>query len=128
VEAPSVPAAADLMRRFFREMDGPQPESVLDWMSDELSFTVLFSIGGGSPVTEWIGGLPEWREYMANRPSENRPVHDLLIVADEGDTAVALGETRLGDDVVATFTATLRFDADGRIVRYFAGRSPGFRL
>lgn len=120
--------AAELLRRFFEQMDSEDPDRVLSWMSDSFRFTVLFATGATEPVTEFAGGIPEWRAYLAQRPTENRPWHDLGIVAGDGDTATAFGHTKQGSDDVAAFTATLRFDGDGKIARYFAGRTPNLDI
>jgi ketosteroid isomerase-like protein len=121
------PAAARL-RRFFAQMDSEDPHRVLSWMSDAFEFTVLFSTGADVPVTEFRGGIAEWRDYLAQRPAEERPWHELAVVAGADDIATAFGRTRLGPDVVAAFTATLKFDGAGNIVRYFAARTPNLVL
>lgn len=118
----------DRLRRFFELMDSDDAGRTIDHMDPALEFTVLFSTGKEDPVTEFNGGMPEWREYLAWRPKENRPWHDLHLVSGGDGVAMALGYTRLGDEIAALFTAVLAYGEDGRITRYFAGRSPTLRL
>jgi hypothetical protein len=109
------------MRRFFTQMDSDDPYAVVATMREDFRFTVFFAREDG--MTEFVGDLVEWDGYMAQRPVENRPVHRLDIVSGSGLVGMALGRTVLGDELVATFTAVLEFDADGKIRRYFASRS-----
>jgi hypothetical protein len=121
-------SAESRLRRFFAQMDSDDPSRVLSWMSDGFEFAVLFSTAAEVPVTEFRGGLGQWREYLAQRPVENRPWHELAIVAGAETVATAFGRTRLGSAVVAAFTATLKFDEAGNISRYFAARTTSLIL
>jgi hypothetical protein len=120
--------AEDRVRAFFAAMDSDTPERVVGWMAGDFEFMVLFSTGAGDPITEFGGGLREWDGYLAARPTVDRPWHELTLLAGEGDTAMTLGRTRVGDEVAAIFTAVFTFDRDGWIRRYFAGRTPTLSL
>jgi len=109
------------LRRFFDQMDSDDPSAVIATLHEDFQFTVFFSTEEG--MTEFAGDHAAWDGYMAQRPVENRPVHRLDIVSGAGSVATALGRTVLGEELVATFTATLEFDTDGQIRRYFAARS-----
>lgn len=121
--------AEDRVRAFFAGMDSSEPRQVVDWMAPDFEFMVLFSTGGGEPITEFGGGLAEWDGYLAARPTENRPWHELQLLTSRGDTAMVLGVTRAPHgDPAAIFTAVFTYDAEGRIRRYFAGRTPTMSL
>jgi hypothetical protein len=120
--------AEDRVRTFFAQMDSCAPERVVDWMAPDFEFMVLFSTGAGDPITEFGGALGEWDGYLAARPAGNRPWHELMLLTSEGDTAMTLGRTRTDGGIAAIFTAVFTFDGDGRIRRYFAGRTPTMSL
>lgn len=126
IEWPSQPT--EKVRAFFAAMDSDRPRQVVEWMTPDFEFMVLFSTGSAEPITEFGGGLAEWDGYMAARPTEDRPRHDLTLLSSEGNLAIGVGTTRLGGAIAATFTAAFTFDQDGWIRRYFAGRTPTLTL
>jgi hypothetical protein len=109
------------IRRFFGQMDSEEPYDVVATLREDFRFTVFFAREDG--MTEFAGDLAAWDEYMAQRPKENRPLHELDIVSGRGAVAMALGRTVLDGELVATFTAVLEFDETGQIRRYFAARN-----
>ncbi|MFN8217823.1 MAG: hypothetical protein U0R71_14610 [Solirubrobacterales bacterium] len=116
----------DGLRRFFAQMDSEEPYDVVSTLREDFRFTVFFAREDGTE--EFAGGHADWDRYMAQRPQENRPFHELDLVAGTGLAAMALGRTLLGDELVATFTAVLEFDDAGRIRSYFAARTTDLHL
>jgi hypothetical protein len=108
-----------VLRGYFKDLDGPTPELILDRLADDFRFTILFATNGAAQ--EFSGSTPELKGYLDQRgPAEWW--HDLVVVEESGDLAVATGHTRRGDEVVAKFMTTIQVDPHGRVVRYFAAR------
>ena len=114
------------LRRFFAQMDSEEPYEVVSTLHEDFRFTVFFAREDGTE--EFTGGHADWDRYMAQRPTENRPFHELDLVAGKGAAAIALGRTLLDDELVATFTAVLEFDPEGQILTYFAARTTDLHL
>lgn len=118
--------AVNHLHRFFEQMDSENPYDVVSTLRDDFRFTVFFAREDG--MAEFSGGHAEWDGYMAQRPTENRPYHELDLVTGDDVKAVALGRTLLDGELVATFTAVLEFDSEGQIQTYFAARTTDLHL
>ena len=110
-------------RRYFAQLDGPEPERAVDMLAPDFRFSILFSQGLGD-ADDFSGGHAEFKEYMDQRAAGTF-THHVIAESSAGDVEFVLGETRRGGEVLATFMATARLDATGRMCRYFTGRSPG---
>ncbi len=115
--------AESFWRRYFGQLDGPEPERAVDMLADDFRFSIVFSQGPGE-ARDFSGGHAEFKEYMDQRAAGTF-THHVLAEASGGDVEFALGETRRGGEVLATFVVAARLDATGRMCRYFTGRSPG---
>jgi hypothetical protein len=112
--------AGAVLRGYFNDLDGPMPELVLERLAPDFRFTILFADDDGA-AEEFSGGTLELKGYLDKRgPAEWW--HDLMVVDESGDLAVATGQTRRGDEVIAKFMTTMQVDPHGRVVRYFAAR------
>ena len=110
------------LRRYFEVLDGPDGERALEFLADELRFSILFSTPDGH-AREFAGGRPEFDAYMRRRGAPDWK-HHVLAEFGGADVELVLGQTRRDGAVIATFVAAIQLDADGRITRYVVGRPP----
>jgi hypothetical protein len=110
-------------QRYFEQLDGPEPERAVDMLTDDLRFTILFSHGPGE-ARDFSGGHREFKGYMDQRAAGTF-THHVIAESSAGDVEFVLGETRRGEELLATFVAAARLDEAGQICRYITGRSPG---
>jgi hypothetical protein len=114
--------------RYFAALDGPNPRSVLDMVSEDLRFAVLFSTDASSHNRQFLGGREELAAYIEQRGTPGWR-HHILGAAVDGDVELAWGETRYPDGSLAgTFVGAGRLDADGKLERYITGRTPAVRF
>jgi hypothetical protein len=116
-------AAAPLLTRWFKIMDSDAPEEILDLISDDFRFAIVFSTGSDAAV-DFSGARPELEGYLAQRERGVR-THLVVSAATVGNDELVLGEVRRGEQFEATFVATGRLDAAGRVRRLMIGRAPG---
>jgi hypothetical protein len=109
-------------RRYFAQLDGPEPERAVDMLAEDFRFSILFSQGPGE-ASDFSGGHAEFKEYMDQRAAGTF-THHVTAESSTGDVEFALGETRRGGEVLATFVVAARLDENGRMCRYITGRSP----
>jgi hypothetical protein len=114
---------APLLSRWFKIMDSDAPEEILKLISEDFRFSVVFSTGPDT-ATDFSGARPELHGYLEQRLRGVR-THVVLSAATVADDELVLGEVRRGDEFEATFVATARLDAEGRVRRLMIGRSPG---
>ena len=115
--------------RYFAALDGPDPYSSLDMVAEDVEFAIEWATGTDRKGHQIAGGRGELRAFI-DAGDRGAWVHHVLrsaVVGGAGEdrTEFVLGETR--DDAgarIATFVAVAELDADGRMRRYFAGRSP----
>ena len=119
----TVEPTVGFLRRYFEILDGPEPERVMDMLTDDFRFSILFSQGPGE-ARDFAGGHDEFQGYMDQRAAGTF-THHVIEEARAGDVEFVLGEVRRGDVVLATFVAAARLDDGGRMCRYITGRSPG---
>jgi hypothetical protein len=114
---------AGFLRRFYEIVDGNDAERVLELLSDDLRFSILFSTQPGGDARDFAGGYAEFEGYMRQRGAPTW-THHVLAESSEDGVELAFGETRQDDRVVATWVAAATLDAAGRLSRYIVGRSP----
>lgn len=114
--------AAPLLTQWFEFMDSKDPDRILDLISDDFRFSIVFSTGEDS-AADFSGGRPEMEGYLEQREKGTR-IHVLLSASVDGDDEMVLGEVRRGNDFEASFFCVARLD-EGRVRRMLIGRSPG---
>jgi hypothetical protein len=116
------------LERYFDALDGPEPLSALELVSDDLRFAVLFSTDAGSHNRQILGGPAELAAYLEQRGTPGWR-HQILGAAVEDGVELAWGETRYADgSLAASFVSAAQVDADGRLLRFIAGRTPAIRF
>ncbi|MEU6146208.1 nuclear transport factor 2 family protein [Streptomyces sp. NPDC047081] len=120
----SAPAtsAAPFLTTWFGILDSDDADRILDLISDDFSFSILFSTGGDAG-TDFHGGRAEMEGYLAQREVGTR-THHLLTASAVGRDELYLGEVRRSGTPEATFVASARLDDEGRVRRLLIGRSP----
>ena len=114
---------APALVRWFEIMDSEAPDGILDRLTEDFQFSIVFSTGAEGS-SDFAGGRAAMEGYLAQRERGTR-VHRLLAVGAAGDTEFALGEViRLGE-WEASFVASALLDDSGRLRRLIIGRSPG---
>jgi hypothetical protein len=101
------------------------PEDVLDLLSPDISFCILWSVDG--EAREFAGGMEELRGYFAQREPDGQ-LHHVEHAFRSGKTEVALGHTTKHGQRLGTFMMAVEVDADGRLCRLFAGRTTSVRF
>ncbi len=113
---------------YFEALDGPDPLSALEQVSDELQFSILFSTKLDERSRQFVGGLDELRSFTDAGDMEGW-AHYILASAVVDDVEIVLGETRRDDGThLGTFVNAARIGDDGRMTRYITARSPGIRF
>ncbi|WP_234048084.1 nuclear transport factor 2 family protein [Streptomyces liliifuscus] len=124
--AASQPAAsqpgASFLTTWFAILDSEDADRILDLISDDFSFSILFSTGGDG-ATDFHGGRAEMEGYLAQREVGVR-THHLLSASTVGRDELFLGEVRRHGEPEATFVASARLTDTGRVRRLLIGRSP----
>jgi hypothetical protein len=114
--------------RYFAALDGPDPASALELVSEELRFAALFSTDASGHNRQFLGGRDELAAYIEQRGDPGWRHHIIGSAVDRG-VELAWGETRYADgSLAATFVGAARLDADGRLLRYITGRTPAIRF
>ncbi|MEV4318053.1 nuclear transport factor 2 family protein [Actinocrispum sp. NPDC049592] len=118
-------AEAPFLTAWFEILDGDTPEQILDLISADFSFSILFSTDTGA--TDFAGGRPAMEGYLAQR-EKGTLTHHLITASSTGREELYLGEVRRAGAPVASFVAAGRINADGRLDRLLIGRSPAVRF
>lgn len=113
---------ASFLTTWFAILDSEDAERILDLISDDFSFSILFSTGGDG-ATDFHGGRVEMEGYLAQREVGVR-THHVLTASTVGRDELYLGEVRRSGTPEATFVASARLDDTGRVRRLLIGRSP----
>ncbi|WP_158846151.1 hypothetical protein [Saccharothrix deserti] len=119
-------APAPFLTAWFELMDSDHPERVLDLISADFAFSVLFSTGAEA-ATDFAGGRAAMEHYLAQR-EKGAFTHHLITASTNGPDELFLGETRRDGQVVSTFVAAARINADGLAERMLMARSPAVRF
>ena len=110
--------------RYFEALDGPEPYSSLDLVSDDVEFAIEWANGDDRKATQLRGGKQQLREFIDAGDMDGW-AHYVVHTAIDGEMEFALGETRWDDGGhIGTFLAVAHLDAEGRMDRYMVGRSP----
>jgi ketosteroid isomerase-like protein len=110
--------------RYFAALDGPDPHSSLEFVADDVEFTIQWAAGADRKSRQLTGGRAELRAFIDAGDMDGW-AHYVLFGGATGDVEFALGETRTDDgERLGTFLAVTQLDADGRMVRYMVARSP----
>ena len=110
--------------RYFAALDGPDPDSSLDMVAEDVKFVIEWATGTDRKSYQIAGGRSELRAFIDDG-ERGAWVHHVLCAAGDDRTEFVLGETRdPGGARVATFVAVAELDTDGRLRRYLVGRTP----
>lgn len=115
-------AQAPFLTAWFGILDGDDPSGILDLISADFAFSILFSTGGDG-ATDFHGGRPALERYLDQRERGTR-THHLVAAFSQGLDEVFVGETRWAGEFEAGFVAAGRLDGTGRLSRLLVGRSP----
>jgi hypothetical protein len=116
--------SAPFLSAWFEIMDSDEPARILDLISDDFTFSILFSTGSGTTgATDFAGGRPALVGYLEQREKGTR-THHRLTATTNGRQELFLGEVRRAGVPEATFVAAGELDDDGRLARLLIGRSP----
>jgi hypothetical protein len=110
--------------RYFERLDGPDPHSSLELVSEDVEFSIQWASGSDRKSTQFLGGREELRGFIDAGDTRGW-THHIVHSTVSGEVEFALGETRWDDGrFIGTFLAVAHLDADGRMDRYMVGRSP----
>jgi len=115
--------AAPFLTAWFEIMDSDEPERILDLITEDFTFSILFSTGGGG-ASDFAGGRPALVHYLEQR-EKGVLTHHPLATSRSGNDELFLGEVRRGGVPEASFVAAGQIGASGRLERLLIGRSPG---
>jgi hypothetical protein len=111
--------------RYFERLDGPDPHSALELVSEDVQFSIQWAAGADRRSSQFLGGLEELRGFTDAGDMEGWAHHVLWSGTDDG-VEFALGETRWDEsgERIGTFLAVAQLDDDGRMCRYMVTRTP----
>ena len=110
--------------RYFAALDGPDPHSSLELVSEDVEFTIQWADGADARSRQFVGGREELRRFIDAGDMRDW-AHYIQFGGAVGDVEFALGETRRDDGTrLGTFLAVAQLDAGGRMVKYMVARSP----
>ena len=112
---------APFLTAWFEILDSDKPTRILDLISDDFTFSILFSTDDGA--TDFAGGRPALVGYLEQREKGTR-THHLLAASTQGRQELFLGEVRRAGVPEATFVAGGELNDEGRLARLLIGRSP----
>jgi hypothetical protein len=113
---------APFLTAWFEIMDSDDPSRILDLISDDFQFSILFSTGDDA-ATDFSGGRAALEQYLEQR-EKAALTHHLVAASSCGSDELFLGEVRRGGVPLASFVAAGRIGPSGRLERFLVGRSP----
>jgi hypothetical protein len=116
---------APFLTAWFEILDSDTPARILDLISEDFSFSILFSTDG--QATDFSGGRPAMEGYLAQR-EQGTLTHHLVTASSSAREELYLGEVRRAGTPVASFVAAGQISADGLLDRLLIGRSPAVRF
>lgn len=119
-------ASAPFLTAWFAIMDSDEPDRILDLISDDFTFSILFSTGDDQ-ATDFSGGRPALEGYLRQR-EKGVLTHHLVASSSSGRDELFLGEVRRAGVPVASFVAAGQVGASGRLERFLVGRSPAVQF
>lgn len=118
--------AAPFLTAWFEIMDSDEPARILDLITENFTFSILFSTGGDT-ATDFAGGRPALEHYLQQR-EKGVLTHHLVAAGTSGRTELFVGEVRRAGIPVASFVAAGQIGVSGRLERLLIGRSPAVRF
>jgi SnoaL-like domain len=121
-----MPAArvTTFFERYFAALDGPDPHSSLELVSEDVEFVIQWAAGADRKSTQIIGGLDELRRFI-DAGDMSDWAHHVLHASEDGTAAFALGETRYDSgERIGSFLAVAQLDPAGRMRKYLVARTP----
>jgi hypothetical protein len=111
--------------RYFERLDGPDPQSSLDLVAEDVEFSIQWAAGDDRRSSQFLGGLDELRGFIDAGDTVGW-AHHVISTATDGDLEFTLGETRWDESGarIGTFLAVAQLGADGRMRRYMVARTP----
>lgn len=111
--------------RYFERLDGPDPHSSLELVTEDVEFSIQWAAGADRKSRQFLGGIQELRAFIDAGDTDGW-AHWVLWSGVNGDVEFALGETRWeSGERIGTFLAVAQLDRDGRMRRYMVARTPG---
>jgi hypothetical protein len=111
--------------RYFQRLDGPDPHSSLELVTEDVEFSIQWAAGADRKSRQFLGGIQELRAFIDAGDTDGW-AHHVLWSGVNGDVEFALGETRWeSGERIGTFLAVAQLDRDGRMRRYMVARTPG---
>jgi hypothetical protein len=110
--------------RYFERLDGPEPHSALEFVAEDVEFSIQWAAGADRRSSQFLGGLEELRGFTDAGDTEGW-AHHVLRSGTDGGVEFALGETRQDNgERIGTFLAVAQLDEEGRMSRYMVARTP----
>ena len=110
--------------RYFTALDGPDPHSSLEFVAEDVEFSIQWAAGADRKSSQFLGGLEELRGFIDAGDMEGW-AHYVMWSGASDDVEFALGETRYDSgERIGTFLAVAQLDESGRMRRYMVARSP----
>ena len=110
--------------RYFAALDGPDPSSSLELVSEDVEFVIQWASGPDRRSTQIVGGIEELRAFI-DAGDMNGWAHHVMQATGDGSVAFALGETRYDSgERIGTFLAAAELDREGRMRKYLVARTP----
>ena len=107
--------------RYFAALDGPEPYTSLDLVSDDVEFAIEWAAGMDRKATQLRGGKAELRAFIDAGDMDGWAHYVVWSARD--------GETRWDDGrFIGTFLAVARLDADERMTSYMVARTPAIQF
>ena len=115
--------------RYFERLDGDDPHSALELVSDDCEFSIQWADGADRKSRQFLGGVEELRGFT-DAGDTTGWAHHVVRSGTDGDVEFALGETRWDatGERIGTFLCVAQLDADGRMSRYMVARTPALEF
>lgn len=115
--------------RYFERLDGPDPHSSLELVSDDVEFSIQWAPGDDRKSTQFVGGREELRAFIDAGDTRGWS-HYVVHSGVSGEVEFALGETRWDNsgERIGTFLAVAQLDEQGRMRRYMVARTPALQF
>jgi hypothetical protein len=115
--------------RYFERLDGDDPHSALELVSDDCEFSIQWAAGTDRKSRQFLGGVEELRGFT-DAGDTTGWAHHVLWSSPQGDVEFALGETRWDatGERIGTFLCVAQLDAGGRMRRYMVARTPALEF
>ncbi|MBK1787422.1 hypothetical protein [Prauserella cavernicola] len=119
-------SAADVLTRWFAVMDSDRPEDILEMITPDFRFSIVFATSDGQ-ARDFAGGREAMQGYLAQR-EKSVLTHHVLSSATVGSDELVLGQARRGEAFESTFVAAARLDEAGKVASLMIGRSPALDI